>query len=87
MQQPGCDMRSSDAYILMRSSFQSIIDMVKSTGGIIDVEILRSTSPQVFMLPQLTFQESQSERSQMRLATAFESLCVTDMVDSIQSKV
>ena len=87
MRRPGCDMRSSDAYILMRTSFQSTINMVKSTGGIIDVEILRSTSPQVFVLPQLTFQESQSERSQMRLATAFESLCVTDMVDSSESKV
>jgi len=87
MHKSGCDMRSSDAYILKRSSFQSTIEMVKSTGGIIDVEILRSISPQVFILPQLTFQESQSEWSQTQLAKAFEALCVPDMVDSIQSKV
>ena len=76
MRLSGCDMRSSDAYILAPSSFQSTIDRVKSTGGIIDVHILQSISPQVFILPQLTFQESQPERLQMHLAAKFDNLCV-----------
>ena len=55
MRQSGCDMRSSDFYLVREAAYQSIIDKIYE-GFTVDCEALRQVPNQIYITPQLSFQ-------------------------------
>ena len=70
----GCDMRSSDAYIIKRSAISDLVQAI-SEGNVVDVHAMRSITPQSFLVPQLNFQNGQSIEDDKQLAERFHKLC------------
>ena len=57
MRDKGCDMRSSDFYLVRKEAFEPIIESVYR-GRTIDCEALSQVSNQIFVTPQLYFQSN-----------------------------
>jgi hypothetical protein len=55
MRQSGCDMRSSDFYLVREAAYQPIIDKIYE-GYTVDCEALREVPNQIYITPQLSFQ-------------------------------
>jgi len=72
----GCDMRSSDAYIIRRHALTELGRAIE-TGHVIDVHAMRAVSQQAFLVPQLNFQSAQTIEGSRKLAKIFEEICVS----------
>jgi len=72
----GCDMRSSDAYIIRRNALSDLRKAIE-TGNVIDVHAMQAISPQAFLVPQLNFQSGQSIQASRQLAETFKDICVS----------
>ena len=75
MHRGGCDMRSSDAYIIRRNVLSELGRAIE-TGHVIDVHAMRAVSQQAFLVPQLNFQSAQTIEASRQLAKTFEDICV-----------
>ena len=75
MRHRGCDMRSSDAYIIRRNVLSELGRAIE-TGHVIDVHAMRAVSQQAFLVPQLNFQSAQTIEGSRQLAKTFEDICV-----------
>lgn len=76
MRDKGCDMRSSDFYLVRKEAFEPIIESVYR-GRTIDCEALSQVSNQIFVTPQLSFQSNLdlSLEKQLSLSSAFVQAC------------
>lgn len=81
----GCDMRSSDFYVVRMSQANSIRHSVKS-GSTIDMQALRALRKQVYVLPQVSVQGKldRSENQQTNMANRFRQLCLVDAKTTVE---
>jgi hypothetical protein len=79
MRASGCDMRSSDFYIVRDVAYQPIIDKVYQ-GFTVDCEALRGVPNQVYITPQLSFQGTLDLKlkTQIQMAEEFMKKCAAD---------
>lgn len=79
IQNAGCDMRSSDFYVVRMSQANAIRHSVKS-GSTIDMQALRALRKQVYVLPQVSVQVKldRSENQQTNMANRFRQLCLVN---------
>lgn len=79
MRSNGCDMRSSDFYLVRKESFESIIESIYR-GHTIDCEALSQVKNQIFITPQLSFQRTLdlSLQKQIELSEKFAQACALD---------
>ena len=72
----GCDMRSSDFYMIRMSQSRTIRKTV-GAGSTIDMEALRNVHHQMYVLPQLSYQAhlDRTREQQMNMARRFRDLC------------
>ena len=82
----GCDMRSSDFYVVRMSQANSIRHSVKS-GSTIDMQALRALRKQVYVLPQVSVQGKldRSENQQTNMANRFRQLCLVDAKTTVDN--
>jgi hypothetical protein len=57
MRAAGCDMRSSDFYLVRNESMQRIIDGIYK-GFTVDCEAMGDVGNQIYLTPQLSFQSN-----------------------------
>jgi len=79
MRSKGCDMRSSDFYLVRKESFDPIIESIYR-GHTIDCEALAQVKNQIFVTPQISFQKTLdlSVEKQMELSEKFATACAAD---------
>jgi hypothetical protein len=72
----GCDMRSSDFYMIRMSQSRAIRKTV-GAGSTIDMEALRNVHHQMYVLPQLSYQANldRTREQQVNMARRFRDLC------------
>ncbi len=72
----GCDMRSSDFYMIRMSQSRAIRKTV-GAGSTIDMEALRNVHHQMYVLPQLSYQANldRTREQQVNMAHRFRDLC------------
>jgi len=76
MPHKGCDMRSSDFYLLRVPRGREIRSKIYQ-GSTVDMEALQDVRNQLFVVPQLSFQEvlDRPEEAQFNMGNRFKSLC------------
>lgn len=76
MPQKGCDMRSSDFYLLRVPRGREIRSKIYQ-GSTVDMEALQGLRNQLFVVPQLSFQGvlDRGEQAQINMGNRFNSLC------------
>ena len=76
MPQKGCDMRSSDFYLLRVPRGREIRSKIYQ-GSTVDMEALQGVRNQLFVVPQLSFQGvlDRAEQAQINMGNRFNSLC------------
>ena len=79
MRQSGCDMRSSDFYLVREAAYQSIIDKIYE-GFTVDCEALRQVPNQIYITPQLSFQGTLDLKlqTQIQMGEEFMNKCAVD---------
>jgi len=72
----GCDLRSSDAYLVGRSAYNSYIHRLQL--GVVDFDVLQSFDKMVLVNPMVSYQEKLdiTMDSQRDLQAAFRHKCV-----------
>jgi len=76
MRRAGCDMRSSDFYLVKDTSMHSIIESIYN-GHTVDCEALKNVQNQVFITPQLSYQShlDLGLEKQIRYSQSFVDAC------------
>ena len=79
MRAAGCDMRSSDFYLVRKESMQKIIDGVYR-GFTVDCEALGDVGNQIYLTPQLSFQSNLdiNIKKQLDMSSQFVEKCAVE---------